>query len=366
MQNSPNKRYFYGLDELRAALMLVGVFWHVVSIVAPFGAFVYDSKIHESFALYALIYPEHIFRMEAFFLVSGFLSRMVIMRKSKALFFEARVKRVLIPLLFGCFGVNFLLQLFGSQFMNFSWERFDMWRWVMHGWFLITLFMCALIDLLLPKEVFMRVGMWSLVLVFVIGSVGYTQINYWNGQSWHFFGPVAGNLFNFFVLNTIQFFPFYFLGSWLYCQQNRLDSLGKKTLFWALMIGLFAGVLEYVHSLKLVDVFGKYPWSALLYRVNHMIAAGGIAVFLFLLFYRTKRKGNKIINYLMTSAIVIYLVHHPLVIILGWALDYPALSNLAYYGLVVIITLALSYLAYEGIRRVQWLRFAFGLKNKDA
>ena len=149
---SSSGRYYYGLDGLRGILMLVGVLWHTVGIVSPLLTFVYDSPHHKSLALYALVYPEHLFRMEAFFLVSGFLSQMVLMRKGKSAFWRARIKRVLVPLLLGCFGVNLLLQIFGSLYMGYLWSNFDMWRWVMHGWFLITLLMCALIDMALPRE----------------------------------------------------------------------------------------------------------------------------------------------------------------------------------------------------------------------
>lgn len=81
-----DKTYYYGLDMLRAVLMIIGVFWHAVAVLSPQASFVYDSKIHESFPLFALIYPEHIFRMEGFFLVSGFLSLMVRERKGKVEF----------------------------------------------------------------------------------------------------------------------------------------------------------------------------------------------------------------------------------------------------------------------------------------
>ena len=50
--------------------------------------------------LYATIYPEHLFRMEAFFLVSGFLAQMTLARKDKRIFWQARLRRVLIAAVF--------------------------------------------------------------------------------------------------------------------------------------------------------------------------------------------------------------------------------------------------------------------------
>ncbi|SUO98077.1 acyltransferase family protein [Suttonella indologenes] len=64
--------------------------------------------------------------METFFLVSGFLACMIRSRKGKKVFFQARIKRVLLPLLLGCFGGNLLLQIFGAYYMDFAWKNFDL------------------------------------------------------------------------------------------------------------------------------------------------------------------------------------------------------------------------------------------------
>lgn len=359
---SSSGRYYYGLDGLRGILMLVGVLWHTVGIVSPLSTFVYDSPHHKSLALYALVYPEHLFRMEAFFLVSGFLSQMVLMRKGKSAFWRARIKRVLVPLLLGCFGVNLLLQIFGSLYMGYLWSNFDMWRWVMHGWFLITLLMCALIDMALPREAMARTGYLGGLLVAVIAVVGYVALNYWNAHAWHFWDPIKGNLFNFFVLNTVQFWPCYAVGALLYHHQERLWHIRPRTLW---IIGVLAGtaaLLLYLTSLKFMPPFAHDMWYApLLYRTLHLLNAMGIAFLLFVWCYRRTRENGPVVRYLIASAMVVYLVHHPLVIIFGWALDDPALSNVSYFLLVTAATFVASFACFELIRRVGWLRFAFGL-----
>ncbi|MBV7434589.1 acyltransferase family protein [Cardiobacteriaceae bacterium TAE3-ERU3] len=360
--NNPPYRYYHGLDMLRAGLMLIGVFWHAVSVLSPAGNFVYASEIHQSKVLYGLVYPEHIFRMEAFFLVSGFLSQMVLVRKGKAAFWQARWKRVALPLLLGCLGVNFLLQLFGSQFMGYKWANYDLWRWVMHGWFLITLFMCALVDLALPKHTAARTGKLGLAFVAIIGWLGYIALITWNARSWHLGGNIA-TLYNFTVLATVQYFPFYFAGAWLYHHQSLLDRIRPRTLWIIAAVMLVTATINYLGAMKIYKLFATgTQWDFVLYRANAMLAAGSIAFLLFWFFYRIQQGGSAVVRYLMTSAIVIYLVHHPLVIIFGWAFDHPALSNLSYYLLLVGVTIAASYVLYEIIRRVNWLRIAFGLK----
>lgn len=376
-------RYFFGLDTLRASLMLIGVFWHTVSVLSPLGNFVYASELHRSPILYALIYPEHIFRMEAFFLVSGFLSRMVLTRRDKRHFLSARLKRVLLPLLLGCFALNLMLQMAGAVWLpRFEWRHFDLWRLVMHGWFLITLFLCALIDLALPRDVCSRTGLSGMLLIVVVAVFGYVLLSFWKFDILAALGligpaPASGlrslnmvismpeNLFNFLILNTVQYWPFYFAGSLLYANRSWLDKLSIKWLYWALAVGLAAGTAEYLHSNNLLKIFhGPYQLGALWYRANHLLAAGGIAFALFLIFYRSQHQDSKTVRYMIDSAIVIYLVHHPLVMLFAKLYDSPAIGNISYYALLLVSVLALSYAAYEWIRRHAALCIAFGLKVK--
>ena len=359
---APAPRYFHGLDELRAALMLIGVFWHAAAVLSPFAAFVYASPYHQSMALYASIYPEHLFRMEAFFMVSGFLAQMTLTRKDKQVFWRARLKRVLVPLLLGCLGVNFVLQVFGSIFMDYQWAHYDLWRWVMHGWFLICLMVFATIDMLLPRGVFARMGLLPCLLVVTIGWLGYAALIYWNGESWNLGGNIS-TLYNFFVLHGVQYYPFYFAGSLLYFHQDILDKISHRALWGLALLALTTTALTYVNGLHFYEPFPPDTEGMILQRLNQMVSSGAIAFLLFWYFYHVQREANRVVRYLINSAIVIYLVHHPLVIMLGWMLDDPGLSNSQFYLLLLTLTFVFSYLCYEGVRRIGWLRITFGLKG---
>ncbi len=359
---APAPRYFHGLDELRAALMLIGVFWHAAAVLSPFAAFVYASPYHQSMALYASIYPEHLFRMEAFFMVSGFLAQMTLTRKDKQVFWRARLKRVLVPLLLGCLGVNFVLQVFGSIFMDYQWAHYDLWRWVMHGWFLICLMVFATIDMLLPRGVFARMGLLPCLLVVTIGWLGYAALIYWNGESWNLGGDIS-TLYNFFVLHGVQYYPFYFAGSLLYFHQDILDKISHRALWGLALLALTTTALTYVNGLHFYEPFPPDTEGMILQRLNQMVSSGSIAFLLFWYFYHVQREANRVVRYLINSAIVIYLVHHPLVIMLGWMLDDPGLSNSQFYLLLLTLTFVFSYLCYEGVRRIGWLRITFGLKG---
>ena len=90
--------YYYGLDQLRAVLMLIGVLVHSAATIGPY-PWNYNSRFYQNDWIFNTIYVTHFFRMEAFFLIAGFFSCLVLYRKDRAYFMQGRVKRVLVPLL---------------------------------------------------------------------------------------------------------------------------------------------------------------------------------------------------------------------------------------------------------------------------
>ena len=161
---------------------------------------------------------------------------MIRSRKGKKVFFQARIKRVLLPLLLGCFGGNLLLQIFGAYYIDFAWKNFDLWRMVMHGWFLITLFVCACLDMLISEKIYFSVWWKQFLIMLLIATAVYPLALYLNGKYWYFFGSIDGNLFNFFIVNTLQFFPFYYCGALLYARREFLHRITKKQIAILLII----------------------------------------------------------------------------------------------------------------------------------
>ena len=163
----------------------------------------------------------------------------------------------------------------------------------------------------------------------------------------------------------MQYYPFYFAGALLFYHQDKLTRISRRTLVLLALVSLAAMTLIYLNGLQFAAVFTNGIGGILLQRLVLMTASGGAAFLLFYYFYHVQREGSRTVRYLINSAIVIYLVHHPLVIMLGWLLDDPALSNTQYYLLLLTLTFLFSYLCYEGVRRVAILRFAFGLKPQQ-
>ena len=68
------------------------------------------------------------------------------------------------------------------------------------------------------------------------------------------------------------------------------------------------------------------------------------------------------LTYLAESSYPVYVLHQTVIVAIGFYLvqvaPWPALS----WPLLIVLSAAVSFALYEGVRRVGWLRFLFGMK----
>jgi peptidoglycan/LPS O-acetylase OafA/YrhL len=93
----------HDLDALRAIAMLLGIVLHAALSFAPIPWTVQDSRQSDSyFVLFSLI---HGFRMPLFFMLSGFFTAMLWRKRGLASLVRHRMKRIVLPLVIGCFTI---------------------------------------------------------------------------------------------------------------------------------------------------------------------------------------------------------------------------------------------------------------------
>lgn len=99
---TPSDR-IHALDAIRAFALLLGVVHHAtLSFVpdVPPGVVAPVQDVSTSKPLALLAFTGHVFRMSLFFLLAGFLARLVIQRAGVAKFCVDRLQRILVPLIF--------------------------------------------------------------------------------------------------------------------------------------------------------------------------------------------------------------------------------------------------------------------------
>jgi glucans biosynthesis protein C len=157
------------------------------------------------------------------------------------------------------------------------------------------------------------------------------------------------------------YFVFYVAGWWLHRTREALPSIAERWLSF-----LVAGTLAFVVSTRLSDTYVRRPdvahyallrWGGYtLYCIAS--AATGFAFLGFFLKYLDKPSATW--RYLADTALWVYLVHPPLVIVgLYWVAPY----HLPWWALAVVVALfasAASLVLYEAIVRRTFLVHLFG------
>lgn len=98
-KTSANAR-FHGLDAARAIALLIGIVHHgIESFVTYVNSDWVTQDTQNSLVLDVLFYISHVFRMQAFFLMSGFFAHLLYHRKGSREFISNRFKRLVLPFL---------------------------------------------------------------------------------------------------------------------------------------------------------------------------------------------------------------------------------------------------------------------------
>ena len=100
--SNPTDRY-HSLDFLRAVAMYLGVILHVTILFGSPDRILWEfySEYYQDPVSYQVTWGIHLFRMQFFYLIAGFFAEMVYLKKGGTYFSKNRLKRILIPFLFG-------------------------------------------------------------------------------------------------------------------------------------------------------------------------------------------------------------------------------------------------------------------------
>ena len=131
--------------------MALGVVLHSANLYVPGDPAAYLTESSHVIFKY-LVEAVHLFRMPAFFLISGFFCMMSLKKYGTQQFISSRAKRILIPLAATVFSLN-VVELWFRSAMGASLPGAPVWtgtsslvemllasNWLLHLWFLVVLF----------------------------------------------------------------------------------------------------------------------------------------------------------------------------------------------------------------------------------
>ena len=376
MKKNTNQREYF-LDAIRAYLMLLGIPFHL-SLIYSGNHWAVNSS-HPSLAFTLLNDFIHAFRMQVFFVISGYFSFMLYQRYERQRWLQVRLERVVIPLMTAIPLITlpqfFLLKHYTDKLQD--WDSFTIyqkiniaiWEVVSHLWFLLTLALLTALCFYLFQKMknkqhsvpalikrMNNIGKisLSLFLFIFIYSVIRRIIFLLNPEI------LFNSVFNFFVMETVFYLPFFLLGAYSFIYPPL------KQVFLTFSPGALAASLLLFGAYYLNQHFNTAEFFA--FELDLIIKALiGVTMtnVVYSLGHRLLNYPSGRITYLVNASLFIYLVHHPLTLIYG-AFVTPQIDN---NGLGFILGMAfvclISFMLYEIHRRVPMLKFLFSGKPQQ-
>ncbi|MDQ9127358.1 glucans biosynthesis protein MdoC [Serratia fonticola] len=374
MTDSTNQREFF-LDSIRAYLMLLGIPFHL-SLIYSSHSWAVNSAT-PSFSLTVLNDFIHAFRMQVFFIISGYFSYMLYERYDSHRWLKVRLERVAIPLLSSIPLITlpqfFLLKNYTDKLTG--WDDFTpyqkinvaVWELVSHLWFLLTLCLltCACFYLfkkikaiktpMAPQPINKMTNLSNISLWFLLYAFIYCVFH----RIILITAPhlLSNGLFNFVVMETLFYLPFFIVGAYAF-KYPWLKAVFLKPS-WPTVLGSLLLFVAYMLNQKLLahSSFG-FELEIMIKAVLGVLMAN--VVFAFghaLLDFHSPR-----ITYLVNASLFIYLVHHPLTLIYGAFMTPLIDNNLLGFLLGLVFVFACAFLLYELHKRIPLLRFLFSGK----
>lgn len=336
----------YGLDALRAIMMLLGLVVHTVfsySTIDWGNDWPYKDSYTTPIAEHTYFFI-HTFRMPIFFVIAGFFTCMLYLKRGVLGVASNRLQRIGIPLLFGLFILyplvtgGFIFSISAKElsisaglaaFFDMQWTDLLIPTSTMHLWFIYYLLYFYLLGLLIVKACKLLPLSWlnlaSILFNSVISHPVYrvalpalvTAIALVPVQG---VNPVS-IVFNP-DINSIVFYGIFFGFGWLLYYKREIIFQFKQHA-WLLV---FLGSAIYFTSEFLIRPnmpAGKEDVNLILTRA----ITGGIVVWMLFygftgLFLRYLNKPSPLIRYIVDASYWIYLVHLPCAIWLPGFLEH--------------------------------------------
>lgn len=369
MRRTSDRVFF--LDSTRSVLMMMVVIVHA-GAVFDVDAYWIVTADNPRVWITALIEFIALFDVEGFFVVSGIFTVMTARRHGTEALSEKRLKRLVVPLVTTAIVLNVPFSLFMRHMGLSDQPVFSLTYlaggWVLHLWFLVnlvfyTMIMRVSLPVLLPlsEKLEPRVRLVQMKtpkgtrMVILLTATSLAQLCL---VAISHFMPVmyAELLFGSSLYSFLHHFMFFLLGV----------TLGSFPSLWKSFTK--ASGLLYAAAIMLVclDAVVTGPAYLDLLLTNLMVAFVTFTLIqcLFALFSRFLNRPSRIWEHLSGASYSIYLLHHPIVVLLAFIIFRTGWPAAAEFGFVLAGAFGLSWLIHVAlIRRSPLLSFLFNGKS---
>ncbi|SFM85304.1 Acyltransferase family protein [Algoriella xinjiangensis] len=342
-----------GLDLLRAILMLIGPIYHI-SYLFETNSNLINTNNNFIYDLFSITHP---FRMEVFFLLSGFFASFLIEQKGITFFKKNRVQKIYIPLLFSILIIlPITIKLY---YINQNSYQINS----QHIWFLISLalvFIPYSFFYKLIKKVVLYTTSFSLLKILII-SLFYASLTYALSKVSYELSKISSpeihEIVYTFLINPINSFLPTFLGSVLYYKSYNINKKFNLPIIIAFLIihSIFSSpVLETLKNIYKIPLRGIY-----------FITTFYLILIIYNYFKNLKINNSERLKFFVNASFTIYLIHQPLVYFNGLFMNKLISNDYTEFMFINILTYSQCFILYYIISNLKIGRYLFGIKTAE-
>jgi glucan biosynthesis protein C len=350
------ERLFY-IDNLKNFALLLGPIFHVAIIYSKQLYVIHSKETNYFFEI--IVHLIHSFRMPLFFFLSGFFSELVFEKYGVKGFYKNRIYRLVIPGLFGIVIISSVEGYF-KYIQNYAIISFS-------DFYL----------LFFQKENFTFSHIWFIVFL-ILYSGFYPFLNRFNFSrfNWkyaYFFSFILLLLINQFYekdslfllippFHFIFYISFFIVGIYIY-KLKSIDSIPKNKILYFTIIPFFLIYLYLNENDPYWIKFEYNPFFRTLHIAVESILSWTILLLLLKIFKKYGNIQNRFLHYIKDSSMSIYLLHHPISILIGFLLLDSNLSLFFKFILQLLLVYIFSFSVYHFfVRPFSLVKFILGTK----
>ena len=343
------------LDNLRIIMILLLFPVHTFMIWNNYGSQFYvwggDNRLLSS--LIIIVNP---WIMSILFVIAGMCAKYSLEKRGVKDFIKERFNKLIIPFI-GCLILLIPIQTLYARkyFYGYNGNFLENYRYFFthytdlsgydgcftpgHLWFILFLVIISLVSLLIIKYIpykkvsskFEKAHIFEIILLFI--------------PIW-----LMSYIASFGVYSLGKYFTLYLLGYYIFTNDKVIDNLVKnrKVILWSFCLSQLILVITYYNFSYYGDLF-----------VNLVSWLGVLSCIIIGKQYLNKE--NKVTNYFKKASFPIYILHLPLLIMIGYY-SLKLINNIFIQICVIMVgSFILTILAYEIMRRIPLLKKIIGI-----
>lgn len=344
------------LDNLKSIVILLLFPVHALMIWNDYGSKFYIWT-GEDRILSSLIIIVNPWIMSLLFVIAGMNAKYSLERRDVKTFAKERVSKLLIPFVSGLLLLIPIQTLYARKFFyNYNDSIFDNYRYFLttftdlsgydggfspgHLWFILYLLIISFLSLLIIKFISNIKAVKRLKKMNTI-SIIFLFVPLW----------LMSYIASFGVYSLGKYLTLYLIGYYIFSDEKNIDIIIKNK---KIILSLFC-----LSQIILVVLYYKFSYYGDLF-VNFVGWMGVLSCLIIGKEYLNKE--NKLTNYLKKASYPIYILHLPILVIIGYYTLLLIDNTILQIFLIIIGSFITTIIVYEIISRIPIVRRIIGIK----